>query len=60
MPFPPPKALPIASVRAAQPLQDRDSLTGPMPGVRAKSNGMSKAQKSWVWTSVAGQGVVAA
>jgi hypothetical protein len=37
----PPKALPLSSVRAAATHHGRDSLTPPMLGVQAKSNGMS-------------------
>ena len=39
--LPPPKAPPITSVRAAAVHSGRDSVTAPMLGVRAKSNGMS-------------------
>jgi hypothetical protein len=39
--LPPPKALPIASVRAAVRYAGRGSMTAPMLGVDTKSNGMS-------------------
>ena len=55
MPIPPPKALPIASVRAARPLQRRDSMTAPMPTLSVKSNGTSALSDRY---EPAGAGVV--
>lgn len=41
MPLPPPKALPIASVRAAAPWRARNPINTAMLRVQRKSNGMS-------------------
>ena len=56
MPLPPPRALPIRSVRAAASRAGRDSVRTPMLALQAKSNGICSLRQScgWTWRSLPG------
>ena len=58
MPLPPPKALPIRSVRAAAGRAGRASVSTPMLAVETKSNGICSPRQSCGWTCRPFPGVV--
>ena len=58
--LPPPKALPIASARAAAGHAARDSVNTPMLALQAKSNGFCSLRQSCGWTCRLFPGVVPA
>ena len=60
MPLPPPRALPIRSVRAAAGRAGRDSVRTPMLALQAKSNGICSLRQSCGWTCRSLPGVVPA